>query len=446
MQAMREGDEAVDEGMRLAREASTSLKKMLDSSKKSSEMSASIERTTAEQARTARYVSEAIERVRHMVDEIARATSEQSRGANLIIQASEKMRDASHQADKATGQQEEVSRQIADSVENISSRTHQISRAIQEQKMGARQIWTSVEKIKDLPEKTRNLAFSINKAVRELSKNAELITIEMDRFRLSESRAEDTVVFGVVPFDLPANLFRKFNPLMEYLSRETGKQFELRVTSNFKSATDEIKEGALQLCFMNSLTYIRANETGSARPLAVMLREGKPLHRSVIVAREDSRIKEIKDLNNRSFAFVDRFSVSGHYMPVSLMMDEGVSVDNLSYFNFLGSHEEVLRAVMKGDFDAGGIMESVYEELGTNVRVIARSPEMPEFVICAGTALGSNLADALNKALLKLRHGSPDSMTLLGVIDRKYTGCAEAFDNDFDSVRELVKKVGNPDA
>jgi methyl-accepting chemotaxis protein len=441
--AMREGNDAVEEGMRLTRDSSNALKKMLDSSKRSSEMSASIERTTTEQARTARYVSEAIERVRNMVDEIAKATSEQSRGANLIIKASEKMRDASHQADKATSQQDEVSRQVSNTVENISERTKQISRAIQEQKIGAKQIWSSVEKIKDIPEKTRNLSFSINKAVRELSKNSELMTVELDRFKLADLEYSSDIMFSVVPFDMPSSIYRKFTPLMEYLSRKTGRQFELRVSSDFSEAVREMNEGMVHLSFMNSLAYIRSQEESGAKLLASMLRGGRATQKAVVVVKDDSKISKLSDISNRSFAFVDPYSVSGYLMPVSLLLEEGIKLTNLAYHNFLGSHEEVIRAILKGDFDAGSVMESVAAAYkGRGIKILSISKEIPEFIVCASSLFPNDDAGKIKKALLMLKDGTPDALNVLGNIDKQYTGCVEAFDHDFDSVRELMRKTG----
>ena len=248
--AMDDGMSSVEDGIQLSKEASEALKKILNSAKLSSEMSVAIERTTGEQAKTAIYVSESVERVRVMVGQIAKATAEQSRGVNHIIDAAEKMRDASHQADKATEQQAVGSRQISQAIEIISDRAQHITKAIREQKSGSNQIWMSLEKIKDLPEKNRGLAFSINKELNSLATDSELVMTEMERFKLREEDHSDIVRFGVVPYENPSDLFRKFSPLITYLSEKTGRRFELRVANDFDTAIKEIKEGETQICFI----------------------------------------------------------------------------------------------------------------------------------------------------------------------------------------------------
>jgi methyl-accepting chemotaxis protein len=56
-------------------------------------MSVAIERSTTEQARATKLVSEAMEKVLLRVEEIAQATTEQSKGIQLIVKATEKITD-----------------------------------------------------------------------------------------------------------------------------------------------------------------------------------------------------------------------------------------------------------------------------------------------------------------------------------------------------------------
>lgn len=442
--AMDEGLRAVENGLMLSREATDVFKMILDSAKKSSDMASGIERTTTEQAKTARYVSDAVDRVRGMVQQIEKATSEQSKGVSHILKFAERMRDASHKADKATEQQAGGSKQIARAVEVISDRTQQISRAIHEQKMGANQIWSSVEKIKDLPDANRGLAFEINKAVRELSRNADLINMEMERFSMFEERAADILRLGVVPYDSPTELFRKFGPIVGYLSEQIGKKVELRVATDFKSAVSDLAQGNTQLCFMTSLTYIEARKNLGAKVMVKTLRDGRPFHRSVIIARTDSRINSVSDLKKRSFAFVDPASTSGFVVPRAMLLEEGVTLNDLSYYNFLGHHDDVVNAVLKQDFDAGGVMESIAQRYkGHGISIIKTSSDIPEFNISAAGSIKDAEFEAVRAALLKLGEGNPRTKEVIGALDRSLTGFTEAADSDFDVIRQMAGKMGD---
>lgn len=440
--AMDEGMTSVEEGMLLSREASEALKKILDSARQSSEMSVAIERTTGEQAKTAMYVSESVERVRVMVGQIAKATAEQSKGVTLIIDAAEKMRDASHQADKATEQQAVGSRQISHAIESISERTQQISKAIREQKSGSNQIWTSLEKIKDLPEKNRGLAFSINKELNSLATDSELVMSEMERFSLREEDHGDVIRFGVVPFENPADLFRRFASLVSYLSGKVGRKFELRVANDFQTAVEEINKGITQLCFMTAGTYIEARKSQAIEPLAKVLRKGEPYYHSVIVAKQNSPIESVEDLKGSSFAFVDVYSTSGHIMAREMLREGGVGLEDLYFYDFLGHHDSVVKAVLKGEFDAGCVIEATaakYMEQG--LKVIKTSHEIPGSNICAGIMDAAQKAE-IKSALLELNEDNPDTFSVMSPIDKECTGLAEAADSDYAVIRTLMSKLG----
>lgn len=440
--AMDDGITSVEEGIKRSKDVSSTFRMILESAKTSADMAAMIERTTEEQSRSARYVAEAVDRVRAMVNQIAKATAEQSRGVNLIIHAAEKIRDASHQADNATKQQAEGSRQISFEVEKISEHSQQISRAIREQKMGAHQIWLSIERIKDLPKDNRELSFKINRSVQGLLKDSELVITELERFKFHRTAEADVIGFGVVPFEAPAEIYRRFSPLVDYLSREVGKKFVLRVPLDFESVTRDIMSGETQLCFMTSAVYVKARRDVNVKLLVKAVMEGKSTHHAVIAVPEDSDIRNIRGLMGRSLGFVDENSASGYFIPNSMLIDEGMSLKDLSKYEFLGTHDEVIKSVLKGDFDAGAVMQGValkYKDRG--IRIIAVSEEVPTFNISVSASFAEQDRMAVKTALLKLKDDSPDNVRILKAIDKSMNGFAGVTDEEYNAIREIMEKV-----
>ena len=440
--SMKEGMGAVDQGLSLVGDADQSLKKILDSSKRSSEMVGSIERTTSEQARSARLVSEAVEGMRVMVGRMARATSEQSKGVALIISAAERMKDASVQVRSTTGQQAESSRQISQALDVVSEKSQHIAKAINEQKTGAGQIWASVEKIKEIPAKSRDLSFRINRTLRGLLQKADLMNAEMQHFTLA-SADHGTLRFGIVPLESPAEMYRKFSPLAAYLSEALGRKVELKVAPDFESAVGELGKGITDFSYLTPSTYIQARTAYGARVLVKALRGGKPFHHSVIVAKANGTVKSLKDLRGRSFAFGDINSTSSHLMPRAVLQEEGIELKDLSYYNFLGHHHDVAHAVLKGDFDAGGIMESIAQKFrGEGLAFIKVSPDIPEFNITVREGIEPEVEAGLRKALLALSFHNPRQKAIIESIDASYTGFMEAEDGDYSQIMELMKKMG----
>ncbi len=443
VKAMNLGLEAVNEGLHLSREASEVLAKIVESSQLSSEMSAAIEHSTSEQAEAARFVYRSMENVRDMASQIAKATSEQSKGMSLIMNAAEKVKHIAVQVKTATEEQSVQSRQIRKSSDIVSEKSQQIANAINEQKTESEQIKRSVENISDLPVKNRNLSFKVNNSLRSLVKDSELIMTEMERFRFhTTDRTDDTLTFGVIPLESPANMYRKILPLTDYLQKKLGKKVELKVGMDFNSAVSEIGNGKTRICYMTPSTYIKANRDYGVRVIAKALRDGKPYHHSVIITRSDSHISSMEDLKACSFAFGDRESTSSHIVPRYMLLEAGVDLDDLLFYNYLGHHDDVAKAVLSGGYDAGAVMESVADRFkDQGLKFVKFSREIPEFNICVTRDMPEEEAEEIKAAVLSLTDNDTVGIAVLKSIDEHYTGFTEARDEDYDWIRDIMTKL-----
>jgi phosphate/phosphite/phosphonate ABC transporter binding protein len=440
--AMDAGLKSVETGFKVTNEAVDALRKIVETSRKSSEMAAAIERATAEQASSAKLVSSAMEKVLSMVGQIAKATSEQTRGIQLIVQASDKIGEVAKHVRTATDEQSVNSKQISRAVELVSDKSQQISRAINEQKAGSDQILSAVEKIKDLPKQNRERAFKLNQLVKDLLKDAELTTTELGKFHLPEDSA-DLVRLGIIPLESPAVMFKKFSPLGDYLAGKLGRPVDLKVAVDFQSAVEDVGQGVTQLCFMTPSTYIEAREKFGVKVLVKALRDGKPFQHSVIVARADSGIDSLEEIKGRSFAFGDPHSTSSHIVPRAMLLSAGVDVKDLSYYNYLGHHDDVAKAVLNGEFDAGGVMESTatkFRDMG--LKLIRYSEDIAEFNICVSGSLDPKVVNDVRAALVGIDDRSPEGSAILKSINSHYTGFVDASDEDYNNVKVMMSNIG----
>ena len=441
--AMKEGLKSVETGFKVTSEAADALRKIVESSTRSSGMAAAIERSTAEQSQATGLVSQAMERVLSMVGQIAKATTEQNKGIQLIMNATEKIRDVSSHVRTATNEQSLNSKQISQAIEVVSDKSQQISRAINEQKIGSNQIWTSIEKIKDIPKANKDRSFKLNQLVKEVHKDAELASTEMGRFKFAEETVTGVLRMGVVPIEAPAIMFRNFSPLAEYLSKFLKQKVDLKVAVDFQSAVRDLEQGVTQFCFMGPSTYISAHAKFGAKVLAKALNDGKPVHHSVIVTREDSGINNLEDIKGRSFAFGDINSTTSHIVPRAMLLSAGIDVKDLLYYNYLGHHEEVIKGLLNGDFDAGGVMETValkYKDKG--IRLLKFSEDIPEFNICTSNSTDMKTVAEFKQALLKLDATTTEGARVLKSINESYTGFAAATDDDYNSIRSMMARIG----
>ncbi len=445
VEAMEGGFTSVETGLDLTNEAADALRKIVESSKKSSEMALFIDKATSEQAKSTKIVSDSMEKVLNMVGLIANATVEQSKGIHHVMKETEKMNDVSKHLKTATNEQSLNSRQISQAIEFVSEKSQQISRAINEQKSGVNQILNSIEKIEDIPKDNKERSFKVNMFLQELNKNSELTVIEMAKFKFTKDPtiAASILRMGVVPLESPAEMFKRFSPLVDYLSRKLNIRVDLKVAVDFQNAIDDIGQNITQFCFMSPSTYIEANKKYGVNVLVKALRNGKPFQHSIIIVKSDGKINSIEEIKGHTFAFGDPQSTSSHIVPRGMLLEAGIDIKDLLYYNYLGHHDDVAKAVLNGDFDAGGVMESIahkFKDLG--LKSIKISEEIPEFNICISPTLDEKLISKLKDALISLSDSKPEDAEILKSINESYTGMIEASDKEYNNVRVMMSNIG----
>src|SRR5579859_6072810 len=145
--AVERGALNVDRGVEVSNDAERALKKILESSQKSTNMVRAIARATVEQAKGSKQVTDAIGRIAETVQQIAAATAEQARGSELIMKSAEKMRIITQHVERSSQEQARGGRQITSAIENISNMVNQLNVSHRSQTQGSEQLLTASAKI-----------------------------------------------------------------------------------------------------------------------------------------------------------------------------------------------------------------------------------------------------------------------------------------------------------
>jgi len=443
VEAMRDGRTEVEAGFGFAREAGAALEKIVASSGISLEKATAIQEAAQAQSRGLARVREAMGRLDQMAQFLAHGTSEQKCEAEKIRSAMELLAAAAHHISVANGEQALAGNHVAAAAERVSEGLGRMSLAVNEEREGCRQIRLALVPVVDLPRSNRLLALRINQGLRGINSDTELLEAEVSRFKVLPEESRSALRFGVVPLESPARMHRRFTPLAHYLGRALGRPVELKVALDFSEAVRDLGEGRTQFAYLTPSTYVLAHMRFGATLLATALRRGKPFQHAAIICRRDARIRTLADLQGRSFAFGDINSTSSHIVPRALLLEAGVGVERLGSFAHLGHHDAVAAAVLRGDYDAGAVMESVaaqYEAEG--LMTLVQSPPIPEFNICAARDLPGAVQEILKGALLALSRDAAAGAAVLETLYADYTGFARATDADYAGVREMMQKLG----
>jgi phosphonate transport system substrate-binding protein len=274
-------------------------------------------------------------------------------------------------------------------------------------------------------------------------------TLLLGLFSVTVGKADtngSSLKFGITPRESPKVMYQKFTPLAQYLSKELGVNVELVVGKEFQATIDGLGKNEFSVALLTPSAYPKCERQypdAGVRPLVRFQTGGAGIYTTCIFVPADSTISSLSELKGKKFAFGDATSAASHLMPKMMLLDAGVTAEELAESKFLGSHTNVAAAVAVKTYDAGGCMDSVADrvEKEGKIKIIARSREMPDAPICANNKLNPALADRIVQALLKLKLADAESHTILTSINDKYTGCEPAESKDYDSIREMMLKL-----
>ena len=148
--AVERGAQTVDRGVTVSAEAERALKKILESSQKSTSMVRAIARATVEQAKGSKQVTDAIGRIAETVQQIAAATAEQARGSELIMKSAEKMRLITQHVERSSQEQTRGGRQISQAIESISNMVNHLHQVHRQQARGSEALLDAAGRIQSL--------------------------------------------------------------------------------------------------------------------------------------------------------------------------------------------------------------------------------------------------------------------------------------------------------
>jgi len=163
--AVQRGAHNVDRGVEVSNEAERALKKILESSTKSTNMVRTIARATVEQAKGSKQVTDAIGRIAETVQQIAAATAQQARGSELIMKSAEKMRLITQHVERSAQEQAKGGRQITTAIESISGMVTQLNTSQRSHAESTRQLVTSASRIEETARAQESAARQLTNAV-----------------------------------------------------------------------------------------------------------------------------------------------------------------------------------------------------------------------------------------------------------------------------------------
>ena len=274
----------------------------------------------------------------------------------------------------------------------------------------------------------------------ELKAASNLQTSTTDGNGQKNTTKSDVVKISAIGIVNADELIKGFTPFMDYLSQKTGKKFEFVYCENYDKVIDEFKKGNIDFASLGPVTYVTMKDQKkmNIEPLVRPLESGGDSYTSIVFVKKDSPIQSMSQLVGKKIAFGDRLSTAANLFPRHIIYKSGALESTWAGSQQLGSQDNIFKGVMSGDFDAGASKSTVYKKNNTEekFRQIGESDKIATFAYTVRSDMDPKLKESIKKALLELK--DPDILTK---IEKPFTGFIEAKDEDYNSVRDVLKEV-----
>jgi len=248
---------------------------------------------------------------------------------------------------------------------------------------------------------------------------------------------QDAIRVAILPLYSAITLFDRFDPLMRYLSKKTGREFKLVIPKDFEDFFSVIEQGNADFSYSNPYIYIQLANRGRLTAFATTVTEDAgDIFRGIIITHRDSAIRTPADLKGRDVMIVSYRSAGGFLAQKLLLSESGIDVFRDLKLREGIRQEEVILNVYRKKADAGFVRESALDVLRdeidlTTIRIVAITPYIPNWPFAAAAGTRPDLVKLVQQCLIEL--------TDLQVLSAaKVHGFKPARNEDFDDLRKWI--------
>lgn len=236
-----------------------------------------------------------------------------------------------------------------------------------------------------------------------------------------QAHAQGVLRVSAIPDESPTELQRKFLPLGEYLSKETGMKVEFTPVTDYAAVVEALAANKIDMAWLGGFTYIQAKIRTNAAVKPIIQRIEDEKFTSKFIVPENSSAKSLSDLKGKTFAFGSPSSTSGHLMPRFYLMKAGINPDkDFRSIAFSGAHDATVAFVASGKVEAGALNSSVWDKLSDaknpnaeKVKVLYTTPPYHDYNWTVRGGLDASVVKKISDAFLKLNVNDPAQKELM---------------------------------
>lgn len=260
--------------------------------------------------------------------------------------------------------------------------------------------------------------------------------------------AQEVLRISAIPDESPTELQRKFKPLGEYLSKETGMKVEFTPVTDYAAVVEALATKKIDMAWLGGFTYVQTKirTNGTANPIIQRVEDEK--FTSVFIVPADSSLKSLSELKGKTMAFGSPSSTSGHLMPRYFLMQAGINPDkDFKNIAFSGAHDATVAFVASGKADVGALNASVWVKLNEaknpnalKSKVLSTTPPYFDYNWTVRGDLDPATVKKITDAFLKLDANNPNYKEIMDL--QRASKYVTTKSSNYDDIEKAARSAG----
>jgi phosphonate transport system substrate-binding protein len=258
-------------------------------------------------------------------------------------------------------------------------------------------------------------------------------------------QGKERIKLAILPCNTVEITFKKFHPLVTHLQQIAGFDIDIVVPTDATEFERAIKNRTIDFVLQDPHLYLQyANLYNRRMLLRALNPDGTNTQSGVVIVRNDSAARSMKDLKGKSVMFGPTLSSPKWIAARWLFEESGVNIDkDLKAYSNGKSCEDIAFNVYLKAVDAGVVCDhslndnpDEYRKLGMDIKqlhAIAKTNPVPTRIFAARQEMNSDVVSKLCQALLSLNTNNPEHAKMLN--EAELGGFQQSKDEDYDALR-----------
>ncbi len=241
-----------------------------------------------------------------------------------------------------------------------------------------------------------------------------------------------------------------YEGLLKIVENITKFKINTIKVTDYNAAVEAMRAGRAHIAWYGGKTYVKAAEIADAEAFAAGVRPGEKDagYYTYFVVRDDSEIKNFKDIKGKVLSLNSIGSTSGDLIPQVELTKINLSIKNENDFKnvfYAGSHDACLLAVLNKKSDVCGMSSRNYEaRLEDNtfqekdVRIIHKSDKVPPPPLAYSKKIPLEHRLKIKNAVLEAHEYGE-----IGGYGGKMSHYISVEDKDYNILRNVIKLLNN---